>query len=182
MSADPFPPLASLGERIMVSGSSCTGKSTFAVALGKRLGLPVVHLDRLRFAAGTDWQKRPTEEFVRLHAEAVATDVWIIEGNYQGLVPLRLTRATGIVDLLTGTVPSRLWRYVRRTLFEHDRAGSLEGNRDSLKWDMVPWIAWTEPKRRQAHLAVLRESAVPMIEVRSLRELNALNAAWDLPR
>jgi adenylate kinase family enzyme len=182
MSAEPFPPLAAFGERIMVCGSSCTGKSTFAVALGKRLGLPVVHLDRLRFAPGTDWRQRPNDEFERLHAEAVAGDNWIIEGNYRWLVPLRLTRASGIVDLLTGNVPTRLWRYVRRTLFEHDRAGNLEGNRDSLKWDMVPWIAWTEPKRRPAHLTVLRESKLPMIEVKSLRELNALNAAWDLSR
>jgi hypothetical protein len=45
---------------------------------------------------------------------------------------------------------------------------------------MIPWFAWTEPRRRAAHLAVLRDSGLPMIEVRSLRELNALNHAWGL--
>jgi adenylate kinase family enzyme len=180
MTEDQLPPLAAFGRRVMICGPSCGGKSTFAVALGTKLGLPVVHLDQLRFKPGTDWQQRPNEEFIALHNDAIAGDDWIIEGNYRGLVPSRLERATGIVELLTGSVPARLWRYARRTLFEPDRPGNLEGNRDSIKWNMVSWITWREPARRPAHQAVLRESGLPMIEVNSLRELGALNTAWGL--
>lgn len=172
--------LKTFGERIMVCGPSCSGKSTFSAALAARLGVPVVHLDQLRFKPGTNWVQRPDEDFVALHAEAVAGDCWVIEGNYRGLVPLRLTRATGILELITGSVPVRLWRYARRTLFEPDRPGALDGRRDSIKWNMIDWIARREPSRRASYLELLRSSGLPMIEVNSLRELNELNRKWGL--
>ena len=34
-------------EKILIIGCSGSGKSTLAVALGEKLGLPVVHLDQL---------------------------------------------------------------------------------------------------------------------------------------
>ena len=181
MSAEQFPPLAGFGQRIMVCGPSCSGKSTFATALAKRLGAPVVHLDQLRFVPRSDWVKRPDQEFDALHDEAVAGERWVIEGNYRQQAPLRLSRATGILELITGSVPVRLWRYARRTLFEPDRPGALDGLRDSIKWDMIDWIARREPARRPSYLALLRDSRLPMIEVNSLRELDALSRAWELP-
>ena len=173
-------PIEALGPRICVCGPSCSGKSTLAVALGRRLGLPVIHLDRLRFIPGSDWEQRPNGELEALHEEAVSGERWIIDGNYRGLVPRRLEAATGIVELLTGSVPARLFRYARRTLFEDDRAGNLEGNRDSIKWDMVRWIAFTEPLRRRAHLAMLRGSGLPMVEVTSFPALRELCRQWGL--
>jgi adenylate kinase family enzyme len=175
-----LPPLSAFGKRVMVCGPSCSGKSTFATALAKRLDVPVIHLDQLRFVPRSNWVKRPDPEFDALHDEAVAGERWVIEGNYRQQVPLRLARATGILELITGSVPVRLWRYARRTLFEPDRPGALEGLRDSIKWDMIDWIARREPARRASYLALLRGSGLPMVEVNSLRELNALGAAWGL--
>ena len=38
-------------------------------------------------------------------------------------------------------------RYFYRTLFQRHRAGNLEGNKDSLKWEMIQWITdWGAPK------------------------------------
>ena len=180
MRADRFLPLTAFGERIMVCGPSCSGKSTFATALGASLGAPVIHLDQLRFVPRSDWVKRPDEEFDALHAEAVAGERWVIEGNYRQQVPLRLTRATGILELITGSVPVRLWRYARRTLFEPDRPGALDGLRDSIKWDMIDWIARREPARRASYLAMLRQSGLPMIEVNSMAELRRVYDSWGL--
>jgi len=41
----PMLPLASLGARIVILGPSNAGKSTLAVALSHKLGVPAVHLD-----------------------------------------------------------------------------------------------------------------------------------------
>jgi adenylate kinase family enzyme len=180
MKDEELPPLAAFGERIMVCGPSCSGKSTFARGLGKRLGVPVVHLDQLRFRPRTNWEQRPDAEFQALHDDAIAGEGWVIEGNYRGLVPGRLARASGVLELITGSVPVRLWRYARRTLFEPDRPGALDGLKDSIKWDMIDWIARREPSRRASYLKLLRESGLPMIEVYSLRELDTLSRAWGI--
>ena len=52
-----IPPLETFGRRIMICGPSNAGKSTLAVAIGRRLGLPVVHLDQLNHLHSQDWAR-----------------------------------------------------------------------------------------------------------------------------
>lgn len=170
--------LAALGRRICIFGPSNAGKSTLAVGLGRRLGVPAIHLDLLHHLPGTDWTPRAPQEFARLHAQAIAKDEWVMEGNYSRLMPERLARATGAIWIDT-PMPGNLWRYVRRTLFERDRVGALEGGQDSLKWLMVRHIAFVQPRSREKMARIIGESGVPLLRVGSLGELNALTARWD---
>ena len=62
----PRPPLESFGPRLMICGTSNTGKSTLSAAISARCGWPVVHLDQLRFLPNTDWAERPDPEFKAL--------------------------------------------------------------------------------------------------------------------
>jgi adenylate kinase family enzyme len=172
-------PLESLGTRIMICGPSNAGKSTLAVAIGKKLDVPVVYLDLLYHKPNTDWEARPPEEFDAAHAEAIAGEGWVMEGNYSRLFGPRLERATGIVLLGGGPVMNAL-RYLRRTLFERERAGQIEGGADTLKWEMVHFILLEQPKKRERDRQILRASGLPMVEPRSMRELNWLCRAWDL--
>ena len=48
-------------ERILMIGCGGAGKSTLARALGEKLGLPVVHLDKLWWTG--NWENVPLEEF-----------------------------------------------------------------------------------------------------------------------
>jgi adenylate kinase family enzyme len=169
------------GPRIMICGTSNTGKSTLALALSTKLGLPVVHLDRQRFLAGTDWQERPTSEFQALHDAAIEADRWIMEGNYSFLMPQRIARATGII-LLRDNRLANFGRYLWRTLVERKRAGNLEGNRDSIKWDMVHWVLVRAPRNVQTYRTMLPATGLPFFEVASMRELRRLYRAWGLSR
>jgi hypothetical protein len=49
-------PPASLGPRIAIFGPSNAGKSTLAVAMSKRLNIPAIHLDQLKFIPNTNWE------------------------------------------------------------------------------------------------------------------------------
>ncbi len=173
--------LVALGRRICVVGPSNSGKSTLAAALGRRLDLPVVHLDRLRFLPGTDWQLQTDAAFVAAHDAAVAGDAWIVDGNYSLTLPTRLAQASAIIALESGRVPALL-RYLRRTLFEKRRAGHLEGGRDSLKWSMVHWILIEQPRRSARFSAMLRASGVPMLTVPTMPALRRLYRRWGLDR
>ena len=175
-------PLETLGPRIMICGPSNSGKSTLDVAIGRKLDLPVIHLDLLQHLPNTNWVPRPTEEFVALHDAAIAGERWAMDGNYFATVAQRLARATGIIML--GSEPWRsAARNVRRTLFEtKNRAGQLEGAQDSLKLEFFRFILFEQPKKRERDLRNLRGSGLPMVTLSSMRELQELYQAWGLER
>jgi hypothetical protein len=102
-----------------------------------------------------------------------------MDGNYSRLMPQRLARATGII-LLGDERWANLSRYVRRTLFQRNRAGSLPGGRDTLKWAVVRWIFVVGPRNMARHRTILSETGLPFIEIGSMRELKQLYFAWNL--
>ena len=177
-----FLPLAGLGERIVICGPSNAGKSTLAQAIGRKLERPTIHLDLLYHQPFTNWVPRPKEEFVALHDAAIATESWVMEGNYFATITQRMQRATGIVML--GSEPWRsALRNFRRTLFESGkRAGQLEGNIDKLNWELFRYILFEQPKKRGRDLTILRAPGLPMVELSSMAELKRLYAEWGLSR
>lgn len=176
-----FPPLEHLGRRIMISGPSSVGKSTLALALGRRLGVPAIHLDQFRHLPNTDWQLRSDEDFIALHDAAIEGDSWVMDGNYSKTLPRRLERATGII-LIADRSWASLYRYARRTLFEPRRAGALEGNRDSIKWGMIHWILVASPASHARYRQKLPISAQPIVDVQGMTGLATLYAQWGLER
>lgn len=175
------PTLDRLGPRICILGPSNSGKSTLALAIRAGRGLPVVHLDQLHHLPGTDWQPRPQAAFDALHDAALAGDRWVIEGNYTRLLPARLARATGLI-LLDLPMPVSLWRYVRRCWFERQRAGALEGGRDSVKWDMLHHIAVTTPANRRRYAALFDELTIPARRLATPAALAAFYRSEGLSR
>jgi adenylate kinase family enzyme len=177
-----FPPLASLGDRIMICGPSNAGKSTLAVALAKKLDSEAFHVDLFRHLPDTDWVQRSDEEFAALHDAAILKDRWVMDGNYSKLMPQRMGRATGII-LLGDNRWANFARYVRRTLLEkRQRPGSLAGDKDSIKWEMVRWILLVQPPLREQNRARVRSARLPLIELGSMRELQRLYEVWGLER
>jgi hypothetical protein len=59
--------------RVVILGCSGAGKSTFARALGARLGVPVVHLDALFWRPG--WVEPENKAFRAAVAAAIAGDL-----------------------------------------------------------------------------------------------------------
>jgi adenylate kinase family enzyme len=148
--------LDDLGPRICVLGPSNSGKSTLAAAIGRARSLPVIHLDQYRHLPGTQWVERPDSEFERMHDQAVDADEWVIEGNYSRWLPGRLQRATGLV-LLDASTAASIGRYFRRTLFEPDRVGSLDGTRDRVRVEMIRFILGPTRKGRLRYRQVFDE-------------------------
>ena len=177
-----LPPLAALGDRIMICGPSNAGKSTLAVALGRKLDVEAFHLDLFRHLPDTDWVQRSDEEFAALHDAAIGKERWVMDGNYSALMPQRMARATGIILLGDGRW-ANFARYLNRTLFEkRSRPGSLAGDKDSIKWEMVRWILMIQPKRRARDQERVRGAGLPLVELGSMGELKQLYGAWGLER
>ncbi len=153
--------------RILVIGSSCAGKSTFACALARASGLPWVELDQLFW--GPDWTAKPLEAFRALASEAAAGERWVIDGNYSDVRDILWPRADLVVWLNYdfGVV---LWRAVRRTVARNvTRRVLWHGNRESFRRSFLSresilvWVAKTFHKRRRQFAALRAGASFPRL-------------------
>ena len=86
-----------LGRRVVVTGLAGSGKSTFALALAAKTGLPVIHLDLYFWKPG--WVAPSENEWREKQRCVLAGDAWIADGNYHETLDLRLERADTVVFL-----------------------------------------------------------------------------------
>ena len=75
-------------ERVIIIGSPGAGKSTFARNLRDKTSLPLYYLDNIWHLP--DRTNIPREEFDARLQEILDTDRWIIDGNYNRTIPMRL--------------------------------------------------------------------------------------------
>ncbi len=74
--------------KVIVIGSPGAGKSTFARKLRDKTGLPLYYLDSIWYRP--DKTNIPKEEFDRQLSQILATDRWIIDGNYGRTLEMRI--------------------------------------------------------------------------------------------
>jgi adenylate kinase family enzyme len=79
-------------QRILVMGSSGSGKSTFAQRLSAITGIPIVSLDALFWKPG--WNPSEAAEFEVRVTEAARQPRWIMDGNYASSGAGELRRST----------------------------------------------------------------------------------------
>lgn len=75
-------------KKIIILGCPGSGKSTFAVKLQERTGLPLYHLDRIWWKPDRSHISR--EEFDSILEKITAQDEWILDGDYSRTYEVRL--------------------------------------------------------------------------------------------
>lgn len=105
-------------QRVLVIGSPGTGKSTFARRLAAITGLPLVHLDSHYWLPG--WVETEKAAWAQTVERLVGEPAWVMDGNYDGTLASRLTRADTVV-LLDLPRWRCLLRVIARILRHHGR-------------------------------------------------------------
>lgn len=105
-------------QRVLVIGISGAGKSTLSRALAARTGLPLIHLDREYWLPG--WQMPPREQWRTKVRDLSARDRWIMDGNFDSSLDIRLPRAD---TLIWFDVPALrcMWRALKRVASSYGR-------------------------------------------------------------
>lgn len=161
--------------RVAVVGSGGAGKSTFARELGRRTGLPVVHLDRHYWRPG--WVETPREEWAALQADLFSGDRWVADGNYGGTVDVRFARADTVI-LLTLPRLACLVGALRRSLANYGTAVQAAGCPERVSFAFLRWI-WRYDKDSRLRLDAALDrhrDHVEVVELRSRREVQAFLA------
>jgi adenylate kinase family enzyme len=143
-------------KRVLIIGCGGAGKSTLAIALGRTLGIPVHHLDRLFWRPG--WIASESGEFEEAIRKILINDAWIMDGNYGGSLPMRIGSADTIIFLDLPTMTCligafrRFWRYRGRS-----RPDMTEGNVERINPEFLNWILTYRRTRRPKILATLAQ-------------------------
>jgi adenylate kinase family enzyme len=164
-------------KRVLVIGSGGAGKSTFARRLGERLGLPVIHLDKVYWRPG--WVEPPKDEWRRVVEEMCAGDSWVMDGNYSGTLDVRLEACDTIVFL---DLPRALcaWRILRRALKHRgsSRPDMGEGCHEQLNKDFLVFVLWVWNYPRRSRPKVLAQLA----EVAGSKQVYRLRSSAEAER
>lgn len=158
--------------RVLVVGCSGAGKSTFARALGARLSLPVVHLDVHYWRP--DWVETPAHEWEPVVRRLVDADAWVMDGNFGGTLPLRLSRADTVFHL---DLPRRacIRGVLGRWLREHGRTriDMAPGCRERFDGAFLRWVWGFRRKDRPRvleGLAAFERAGGRVVTLRSRRD------------
>ncbi|MBO6544672.1 MAG: hypothetical protein JJ939_05760 [Alphaproteobacteria bacterium] len=132
-------------KRVMIIGPSGAGKSTFAVALARQTGLPLVHLDQEYWQPG--WVETPEAEWLAKVEKLAARETWIMEGGYSSSFPFRMPRADTIF-LITRPRWLYICRVILRTLKHYGRVRPDLGTGcpERFNWEFLQWV-WNYDKR-----------------------------------
>lgn len=84
-------------KRILIIGCPGSGKSTLAKKLYARLNIDVYHLDSIWWKG--NWKNVSKAEFDEKLMEIIGKDKWIIDGNYQRTLKLRLKHSDAVIYL-----------------------------------------------------------------------------------
>ena len=75
-------------KRIIVIGCPGSGKSTFSKSLSAKMGIPLFHLDMMFWNANRTTVEKTV--FRQRLSNILQLEEWIIDGNYQSTIELRL--------------------------------------------------------------------------------------------
>jgi adenylate kinase family enzyme len=149
--------------RIVVLGTSGSGKSTFAQQVAQRLSLRYVELDALHWEP--NWNQAPLAVFRERISAAINGDDWIVDGNY-----------SKVRDAIWPTADTFIWldysmtivftRVVRRTFRRWWKSEQLwSGNREELWWhfftqnSLFLWVVQTWRIHRRDYPKMLQEQS-----------------------
>jgi adenylate kinase family enzyme len=153
--------------RVVVIGTSCVGKTTFARSLARTLGCPHIELDALYWLP--HWVERPSDEFRALTAQALSQDCWVTDGNYGIVRDLAWSRATTVI-WLNYAFSVVLWRALTRTLRRVlTREELYSGNRESFCMaffsceSILLWVITTFHRRRKQYRQLFHTRTFPQL-------------------
>lgn len=139
--------------RFVLIGLPGSGKSTFALLLGKTWNIPVHHLDRHVFEKGG--KKRDREELLSIQRDMIHEEEWVIEGCSVSTLETRMARATDVLYFRFSRSLC-LWRILKR-IFVYDKALSETGCLRGINWQLLTYTWNFEAEKGEEIEATVRK-------------------------
>jgi adenylate kinase family enzyme len=146
--------------RVVVVGTSGSGKSTFARRLAAAIGAAPLELDAINWQSGwRDLNTHDPAEFARRVAQAAAAQAWVADGNYSKVRDVLWPRATRFVwlDYERPVVMRRvIWRSFNRAFSGKELWPGTSNTETVARWldrehpIRWAWDTWAKNRARYA--------------------------------
>ncbi len=136
--------------KIVLIGSGGSGKSTLAKKIGEKLNIEVWHLDSLLWKP--NWTPTTKEEQKEVQIELVNKEKWVIDGNYNSTLDIRLAAADSVIFLDISRVIC-VYRVFKRMIKyrNNTRPDMKEGCNEKLDFKFLRWV-WDYPKTKKPNV------------------------------
>ena len=141
--------------KVAIVGCGGSGKSYLARELGKILEAPVTHLDAAFY--DDEWNALPMDKFAELQRELVAGPRWVIDGNYNSTLQIRLESCDTVVLMDVSTI-SALYGIFSRQL-RHGAGHKGNGVHNRIHWGVIKYVATYRRKMRPRVMSKIDEFA-----------------------
>jgi adenylate kinase family enzyme len=159
--------------RIVVVGTSGTGKTTLARRIAAMAALPHVELDALHWEP--NWTPAHTHVFRARVDEALAGDAWVVDGGYAQVRDLTWGRAQHMI-WLDYTLVRSLYQLTVRTFRRRFRNEELwNGNRERLRQfflsrdSLYLWVLKSHGSKRRRYPQYLQQPEMRHLSVARIR-------------
>ncbi len=159
--------------RVVVVGTSCSGKTTVARRIAQVWGIPHIELDAIYW--GPNWSPMPDGEFRSVIELESRRRAWVIDGNYNRVRDILWPRATHLVWLnlpFARVFWQALSRTVKRVVTREELwSGNRETlrdvlfNRDSILW----WVITTHHRRSREYQQLIQDDRYRHLKVYEIR-------------
>jgi adenylate kinase family enzyme len=160
-------------DRIVVIGTTGSGKTTVGSHIAGILGLRYIELDSLYW--GPDWVPREQTDFERSVAQSVSGERWLVDGNYSRVREIVWPRATHII-WLNYSFPRVMFQLTRRSFSRVFHGQELfSGNREMFsntlfsRKSILLWGLQTFHRRRRDYRQLMRSGKYGNLEFIELR-------------
>ena len=132
--------------KISIIGGSGTGKTTLADNFGKKLNLPVCHIDGIHHLE--NWKQRDKMQRDEMILQKVNEDKWIIDGTYSSTLTQRLEAADLIIYLDYSSL-AQIIGVMRRFIRHHGKEKKeIPGCKEQMTFKFFIWVCnWRKNKR-----------------------------------
>jgi adenylate kinase family enzyme len=145
--------------RVVVIGSSCSGKTVFSKQLAFALEAPHIELDELHWLP--NWQERDKADFYQLVDQTTLLGSWVVDGNYAVARSIVWSRASTII-WLNHSFSVVLYRSIRRSIFRViNRKALFSGNIETFRRaffsrkSIILWVLMTYHDKRRRYAEML---------------------------
>lgn len=168
--------------RINVVGTSGSGKSTFSRLLAGALDYKYIEMDAIFWKP--DWQESIDEEFFAALESQLASDTWVLDGNYSRTGSIKWARVDTVIWIdysFTRTIYQAVKRAFVRSISKQElwqNTGNVESFKKSFfsKDSIILWTLKTYKTHRARYQRLLVDpdySHINFIRITSPKEARA---------